>query len=131
YAKGACDDILMLVTAHNRGPEAASLHLLPTLWFRNTWPWGGDVEKPTGTAVEGGAARAVHPELGAWLLRADPSAQLLFCENETNNERLFGAPNASAHAKDAINDFGVKGDGDAVNPAGTGTKVAAHHVLEV
>jgi hypothetical protein len=131
YAKGACDDILMLVTAHNRGPEAASLHLLPTLWFRNTWSWGGEVEKPIVTAVEGGAARAVHPELGAWLLRADPSAQLLFCENETNNERLFGAPNASAHVKDAINDFVVKGDGDAVNPAGTGTKVAAHHVLEV
>ncbi len=131
YAKGAHDDILMLVTAHNRGPDAASLHLLPTLWFRNTWSWGDDVEKPTVTAVDGGAARAVHPELGEWLLRADSSAQLLFCENETNNERLFGAPNSSAHVKDAINDFVVAGDDGAVNPARTGTKVAAHHVLAV
>ena len=107
YAKGAHDDILMLVTAHNRGPDAASLHLLPTLWFRNTWSWGGEVEKPTVTAADGGAARAVHPELGEWLLRADASAPLLFCENETNNERLFGVPNSSAHVKDAINDFVV------------------------
>ena len=131
YAKGAHDDILMLVTAHNRGPDAASLHLLPTLWFRNTWSWGGEAERPAVTAADGGAARAVHPELGEWLLRADASAQLLFCENETNNERLFGAPNSSAHVKDAINDFVVGGDADAVNPARTGTKVAAHHVLEV
>ena len=129
YAKGAHDDILMLVTAHNRGPDAATLHLLPTLWFRNTWSWGDDAEKPAVTAVDGGAARAVHPELGEWLLRADSSAQLLFCENETNSERLFGAPNSSAHVKDAINDFVVAGDGGAVNPARTGTKVAAHHVL--
>ena len=81
--------------------------------------------------MDGGAARAAHPELGEWLLRADPSAPLLFCENETNNERLFGVPNSSAHVKDAINEFVVGGDAGAVNPAGSGTKVAAHHVLEV
>src|SRR4051794_36108651 len=131
YAKGAHDDILMLVTATNRGPEEASLHLLPTLWFRNTWSWGGDVEKPTITGVDGGGAGAVHPELGEWRLHAEPAAQLLFCENETNNERLFGVPNASSHVKDAINDFVVAGDAGAVNPARTGTKVAAHHVLQL
>ena len=94
YAKGAHDDILMLVTAYNRGPDAATLHLLPTLWFRNTWSWGDEVTKPTLTAADGeqgvAAARASHAELGEWVLRADASAQLLFCENETNNERLFG-----------------------------------------
>ena len=96
YAKGAHDDILMLVTAHNRGPEEATLHLLPTLWFRNTWSWGDEVTKPTLEAADGesgiAAARASHAELGEWVLRADGSAQLLFCENETNNERLFGVP---------------------------------------
>ena len=135
YAKGAHDDILMLVTAHNRGPDTATLHLLPTLWFRNTWSWGGEVSKPTLKAVDGErgvtAARASHPDLGDWCLRADASAELLFCENETNNERLFGAPNASPYVKDAINDFVVHGAEDAVDPARIGTKVAAHHVLEV
>src|ERR1700729_1002068 len=89
YAKAGPDDILMLVTAHNRGPEAATLPLLPTLWFRNTWWWGNDVTKPSIEALAQdpslAVARAKHPELGEWRLHADPSAQLLFCENETNN----------------------------------------------
>ena len=135
YAKAAPDDILMVVTAHNRGPDPATLHLLPTLWFRNTWSWGDDAIKPTLSAVDGGAgvaaAQAEHPELGAWALHADASARLLFCENETNNERLFGAPNAAPYVKDGINDFVVGGASDAVNPARTGTKLAAQHVLDV
>src|ERR1700756_2330010 len=135
YAKASPDDILMLVTAHNRGPETATLHLLPTLWFRNTWAWGDDVPRPRIEIAEGiadvAAARAHHAELGEWLLRADPSAELLFCDNETNNQRLFGAPNASAHPKDAINDYIVGGARAAVSPDRTGTKVAAHHVLEL
>ena len=134
YAKASHDDLLMVVTAHNRGPDAARLHLLPTLWFRNTWSWGGQVEKPKLAAIDlepGVAARAAHPELGEWVLRADRAAQLLFCENETNNERLFGSPNASPYVKDAINDFVVAGNVDAVNPDQIGTKVAAHHVLEL
>jgi hypothetical protein len=135
YAKAAPDDILMLVTAYNRGPDAATLHLLPTLWFRNTWSWGDQVQKPTLT-VDGGAsrvaaARAAHPELGEWVLRADAGTTLLFCENETNNERLFGAPNASRYVKDGVNDFVVDGVTGAVNPDREGTKVAAHHVLEL
>jgi hypothetical protein len=135
YAKAAPDDILMVVTAHNRGPEAATLHLLPTLWFRNTWSWGDDVAKPAIAAVDGPArtvaARAEHDELGTWTLYADAGAELLFCENETNNERLFGAPNASPYVKDSINEFVVNGAADAVNPARTGTKLAAHHTLEI
>ena len=135
YAKAAHDDILMLVTAHSRGPDPAALHLLPSLWFRNTWSWADDSPKPrlTGGDDDGGTitARASHSELGDWLLRADASAQLLVCENETNNRRLFGAPNASPYVKDGINDFVVSGAADAVNPDRTGTEVAAHHVLEI
>ena len=131
YAKAAPDDILMLVTAYNRGPDPATLHLLPTLWFRNTWSWGDAVAKPSIAALNGTAARASHPELGDWVFTADKSAALLFCENETNNQRLFGTPNTSPYPKDGINDFVVGGVAGAVNPGRTGTKVAAHHVLEL
>jgi hypothetical protein len=120
YAKGAHDDVLMLVTAYNRGPDAATLHLLPTLWFRNTWSWGMPAEKPS-LAADGGGVRASHPELGAWRLYGDAPA--LFCDNETNDGR-------TPHPKDAINDYVVHGKADAVSGAG-GTKCALHHVLEV
>ncbi len=130
YAKAAPDDLLMVVTAHNRGPEAATLHLLPTLWYRNTWSWGDGVEPPS-LEIDGAGVRASHPELGEWRLEADASAELLFCENETNSERLFGSPNARPHPKDAINDHVVHGAAGAVNPAGTGTKCAVHHTLEI
>jgi hypothetical protein len=129
YAKADYDDILMLVTAHNRGPDRATLHVLPTLWFRNTWAWGDDVPRPEMTAVDVGTVRVTHPELGEWDLCAEESAQLLFCENETNNEKLFGAPNATPYVKDGVNDFVVSGRSEAVNPSRTGTKVAAHHIL--
>ena len=97
YAKGAHDDILMLVTAHNRGPDAATLHLLPTLWFRNTWSWGDDGRQADadGRRRRSGESprRAPRtPSSATGCLRADASAELLFCENETNNERLFGTP---------------------------------------
>jgi hypothetical protein len=135
YAKAEPDDILMQVTAYNRGPDTATLHLLPTLWFRNTWSWGDDVAKPViegaSDVPDAAAARASHAELGQWVLRADASAELLFCENETNNQRLFGAPNASAYVKDGINDYVVDGAQGAVNPERTGTKVAARHALEL
>ena len=94
YAKAAPDDIVMLVTAHNRGPEPATLHVLPTLWFRNTWSWGAGGAKPSLSAA-GDAVRASHAELGDWTLFVDPSAELLFCENETNAERLWGQGNAT------------------------------------
>src|SRR6185295_15566940 len=94
YAKGAHDDVLMLVTAYNRGPDKATLHALPTLWFRNTWAWGAPATKPS-LAADGDGVSAAHPELGDWRLYAD--APLLFCENETND-------GSTAHPKDAIND---------------------------
>src|SRR3954468_10286284 len=94
YAKAGPDDILMLVTAHNRGPDDATLHLLPTLWFRNTWSWGDNGVKPS-LRADGKGVLATHPDLGDWRFSAD--ADFLFCENETNNERLFGAPNTSSH----------------------------------
>ena len=135
YAKAAPDDILMLVTAYNRGPDPATLHLLPTLWFRNTWSWGDAVAKPAIGAIDGApglsTARASHADLGEWLFCADATAQLLFCENETNSQRLFGTPNPSPYVKDGINDFVVDGVAGAVNPEQAGTKVAAHHVLEL
>jgi Mannosylglycerate hydrolase MGH1-like glycoside hydrolase domain len=135
YAKADHDDILMLVTAVNRGPEAATLHLLPTLWFRNTWSWGDGSPKPelkaAGEEAGVAAVTAGHTDLGDWTLRVDGSASLLFCENETNNRRLFGGENASPYVKDGINDYVVGGESGAVNPASSGTKVAAQHTLDV
>ena len=132
YAKAAPDDILVEVTAHNRGPDRATLELLPTLWFRNTWAWssGGAVPSLERTAPgDAASVRATHHELGEWLLYCEEGAELLFCENETNNERVFGTPNVAAHVKDGINDHVVDGVGDAVNPEGRGTKVSARHEL--
>ncbi len=134
YAKAAPDDVLMLVTAHNRGPEAAPLHLLPTLWFRNTWSWGDATAKPVldvEPVGDGATIRAQHAELGDWLMYAADSAELLFCENETNNERLFNVANPSPFVKDGINDYVVHGTDASVNPARTGTKAAAQHVLTI
>jgi hypothetical protein len=135
YAKQAHDDILMRVTAYNRGPDAATLHLLPTLWYRNTWSWGDEVQRTSLKAVDSepgvAAVSASHPELGEWVFRADGSAQLLFCENETNSERVLGAPNRAPYVKDGVNEFVVGGKTDAVNPDRVGTKVAAQHVVDV
>ncbi|MFF0739682.1 glucosidase [Streptomyces sp. NPDC004111] len=133
YAKAAHDDILVRVTVDNRGPDEATLHVLPTLWFRNTWSWteGGDkpriaaADSPRGTA----ALTATHPELGGYEMRFGAPVPLLFTENETNNERLFGSPNASPYTKDGIGRAVVDGEDGAVNPAQEGTKAAAHWTL--
>jgi hypothetical protein len=134
YAKGGTDDVLVKITAVNRGPEAAELHLLPTLWFRNDWSsWiASPARKPTLGQVKGveGASTAVaaHPVLGEYALHCEGDVPLLFTENETNNERLFpGSKSESPYVKDGINDFVVHGRQDAVNPEKRGTKVAAHH----
>jgi hypothetical protein len=135
YAKAAPEDLLVRVTVHNRGPEDATLHLLPTLWFRNTWSWDGGTGKPRLLEVAGPPGTAVvaaeHEELGDRWLYCEGGVPLLFTENETNNERLFGSPNASGHVKDGIDRYVVHGEGAAVNPARTGTKAAAHHLLTV
>jgi Glycosyl hydrolase family 63 C-terminal domain len=136
YAKHGPEDIVVRVSVTNRGPEAATLHLLPTLWFRNTWAWGRDDRRPRLWALpnEGGGWREVqanHYMLGDVWLTCQGAPELLFTENETNATRLWGVPNRMPYVKDGINDYVVSGQTGAVNPAGEGTKVAAHYVLAV
>ncbi|QDU21981.1 MGH1-like glycoside hydrolase domain-containing protein [Urbifossiella limnaea] len=135
YAKAAPDDLLVRITVHNRAPEAAGLHVLPTLWFRNEWSWHTGPERPALQRVPGPAARpavrATHPKLGERFLSIDGDVPLLFTENETNTERVFGVPNLTPFVKDGINDHVVHGRAGTVNPAGVGTKVAAHYQLTV
>jgi hypothetical protein len=138
YAKAEPGDILIKITVHNRGPDEALLHVLPTLWFRNSWahPIGQPAEKPVLMALDAPAGtRAIaasHPELGMYYLYAEGEAPLLFTENETNNSRLFPAvPNATRWVKDGINDYLVQGRADAINPDQSGTKASAHYLLKV
>src|SRR5262245_3925642 len=136
YAKAGPEDILVQITVANRGPEAAELHLLPTLWFRNTWASSRTGEKPVlkrmGASRGTPAISAIHPTLGVYHLYCDDDVPLLFTENETNNARLFPkSPNASPWVKDGINDYLVNGQESAVNPAQTGTKVSAHYRLKI
>ncbi len=133
YAKATTDDILIRITASNRGPEAAELHLLPTLWFRNTWSWEPGQTPPRLRVGEPGPDYVVvvaeHPSLGRrWLFCAGTPA-LLFTENNSNRWRLHGVPNETLYMKDGINDYIVHGQQDAINPAQVGTKVAAHYHL--
>jgi len=134
YAKAAPEEILIEIRVINRGPDQATLHVLPTLWFRNLWSWGTAVTKPGLTALQGsGRARVIEawePTLGTRRLVCEGRPDLLFTENETNTERLFGVPNAVRYTKDGINDCVVEGRVDAVNPARVGTKAAAHYRLE-
>ena len=135
YAKATPEDILIEITAFNRGDAAATLHLLPTLWFRNTWSWaaGSAGERSARPEIcrRGEAFVASHPDLGERLLVCDRPTSLLFTENETNNERLFGVANFGQYVKDAFDDYVVHGRSVAVNPNQTGTKAAAHYVLEI
>src|SRR5664279_5187236 len=109
YAKAGPTDLLMRVTAHNRGPQAAPLHLLPTLWFRNTWWQDPQQQHPVLRAISDTALVAEHPALGSYTLTCDSGADLLFCDNETNPARVGGAPSVSDYPKDAINDHVVLG----------------------
>jgi len=135
YAKAGPDDVLMRVTAHNRGPDDAELHVLPTLWFRHTWSWAGGDERPVIQATDEltavTAVRADHHELGTRWLYADRVAQVLVTGNETDNERVFGSPNDTPYVKDGIDRAVVHGDFSAVDPTGVGTKAAIHHALVV
>ena len=135
YAKATPEDILIRISVHNRGPETATLQLLPTLWFRNTWSWGGDDNRPRLAKAEdlAGAAviRAEHRYYGARWLICQEHPELLFTENETNFQRLFGIGNRTPHVKDGINDYIVHGARNAVNPVAEGTKVAAWYQAPV
>ncbi len=131
YAKVDPEDILIKITIHNRGPEAAPIHVLPTLWFRNTWSWGDDVHKPSVRQAGPGNIEASHVDLGNITMQCDNAPELLFTENESNFGRLWGQPNASPYVKDAFHEYVIGGKKEAVNPDHTGTKAAAHYVLDV
>jgi len=135
YAKAAPEDVLIKISISNRGAEDATLHVLPTLWFRNTWAWSQGAPKPVlrqvpaqkGTQI----VAAAHADLGERWLCVEGDVPLLFTENETNNNRIYGTADTSPYVKDGINDYVIHGRTSAVNPAGTGTKVSAHHILNV
>ena len=145
YAKVSPEEIHIRIVATNRGPDAATLHLLPTLWFRNTWAWGPqtdewghvvDVPRPevsTAAAPTGAqwAVRAEHPTLGTYHLAGRDTAELLFTDNDSNAQRLWGLPSESPYVKDAFHRRVVNGDTEAVNPAQCGTKFAAWHVADI
>ena len=132
HAKNGPEDILCRITVHNRSAQDARLHVLPTLWFRNTWSWGTGEPKPRVARVPAAypVAAAEHPKVGVFYLHAGPEADLLFCENETNTARVFGTEPATPFAKDGIGDH-LLHDADTVNPGDEGTKVAAHVRLSV
>jgi len=139
YAKVAPEDILINISITNRGPEIAPLHVLPTLWFRNTWAWGRDERKPA-LSVSGDvssknptlkAILANHWQLGDYLLYCSGADELLFTENETNAQRLYGSPSRTAYVKDAFHSYVIGGNRGAVNPSALGTKAAAHYQLTV
>ncbi|MGP1385575.1 MAG: MGH1-like glycoside hydrolase domain-containing protein [Thainema sp.] len=140
YAKRDPEDILIKISVANRGPDAAPIHLLPTLWFRNTWSWAEGGSKPVLQKLEGKGYSAVQAcltdellktRLGDYVLHCDRVVPLLFTDNETNNKRLFGSENDGSHVKDGINDYIVNGQQEAVNLKAIGTKVSAHYTLTV
>jgi hypothetical protein len=131
YAKAGPDDILMRVTVHNRGPEEATIHLLPQLWFRNTWAWKTNGARPELSLSNRGAISAKHADLGEYTLHLEGATGVLFCDNETNARRLFGLTDAKGFFKDAFDEYLVQGNHAAVNPEQTGTKAGVWHKLVV
>src|SRR5256886_12656322 len=127
YAKTTPDDLLIRATAINRGPEPATLHFLPTIWFRNTWSWGRDPRKPSLREVTPVIIEASHDVLGRYELHCENADELLFTENESNLERLWGIPKHCPFVKDSINDAVIQNKTGLVNPSKVGTKAAAHY----
>src|ERR1700722_9338335 len=117
YAKADPEDTLIRISVHNRGPETAQIHVLPTLWFRNTWSWGEDETKPVLSQIADDKIHASHPKLGDYTLQCESAKELLFTENESNAYRLWGQANPSPHVKDSFHQYVISGAGDAVNPA--------------
>ena len=132
YAQVEPGELLVRITAHNRGPEAAPLHILPQLWFRNTWSWKPGAAKPSMRMAQHLAIQADHAELGTCYLHSDGEpVTTLFCDNESNSRRLWGDESARGHFKDAIHEHVVNGRADAVNPDKCGTKAAIWHRFDV
>lgn len=134
YAKATADDIYIRITLSNRGPEPATIHVLPTVWFRNTWSWGRNYaapkEKPNISLRDSASVIATHETLGTHIFETEGAVQWLFTENETNNEKLYGTPNVNGVAKDGFHDYVIHGRADAVR-FNAGTKCAPHFVVEV
>jgi hypothetical protein len=130
YAKAEPDDLLIRITVHNRGPENASLHVLPNAWFRNTWAWGHDDYKPEMYRDEEGCMKLAHRDLGSYYLMAENKPACLFCENETNTQRLYNHPTTGT-CKDGINDYLIHGRQDAINTIPKGTKAAFNNELDI
>jgi hypothetical protein len=134
YAKAGPTDMLIQISMSNRGPDESEIHVLPTLWFRNTWTWWPDQPKPSlkDASRRSPAVIAVaDASLGDYFLYCEGQPSLLFTENETNNQRLFGTANATPYVKDGINDCVVADRQNAINPNNTGTKAAAYYQLRV
>lgn len=136
YAKAGTEDICIKITACNRAGEPAPLHILPTVWFRNTWSWTENAEKPVLEQVKTkteniSQIRLESEKIGEYFLTCADSANLLFCENETNFKKLYGGADKNVFAKDGINDFVVSGNEKAVNPEKIGTKAAAQYAFEI
>jgi Mannosylglycerate hydrolase MGH1-like glycoside hydrolase domain len=131
YAKADPEDTLIRISVHNRGPEAAQIHVLPTLWFRDTWSWSDDEIKPVLGQIAEDKIYASHPHLGDYTLHCEDARELLFTENESNAYRLWGQPNPTPFVKDSFHQYVISGASDAVNPQKKGTKAAAHYVLDV
>ncbi len=131
YAKDTPEDLLIRISIHNRGPEAARVHVLPTLWFRNTWETKEDDEKPVLREIDPGVIRASHERVGDYIFVSDPKVELLFTDNETNTQRLWGPANSSRYVKDAFHEYVINKRKERVNPEKTGTKAAAHYELEI
>jgi hypothetical protein len=126
YAKGTAEDILLKITVCNRGPEAALLHVLPNIWFRNTWDWRYSSGKPSMERLTDSSIFIEHKELGKRMLYADQPGGLLFCENESNNEKLYSIPGKKdGYYKDGISHYIIH-CANTVNPGGYGTKAAFH-----
>jgi hypothetical protein len=135
YAKASPTDLLIEINICNRGPDDSTIHVLPTLWFRNVWTWWPEESRPSLTAASEKSGVSVVAAsdslLGTYFLHCEGAEGLLFTENETNNQRLFGTDNTTPYVKDGINDYVVTGRRDAVNPNNTGTKAAAYYELQV
>ncbi len=135
YAKESPQDTLIQVTLHNRGPDPAEIHVLPTLWFRNLWSWSTDGDRPALRQADASqryqVIAAAEPTLGDYFLYCEGNVPILFTENETNTQRIFGVPNRTPYIKDGINNYVVQGQAGAVNPAKQGTKAAPHYCLTV
>ncbi|MEM6996279.1 MAG: glucosidase [Myxococcota bacterium] len=130
YARADVEDILLAITVHNRGPDEAPLHVLPHLWFRNTWSWAEGSPRPVLQRYGAGQVSARHPDVGELTFELEGGPETLFCENETNTERVFGKP-ARGFFKDGIGEHVIGGNTEATNPAGKGTKMAGWYRLSI